>query len=834
MVDFRIDVIVNPTGAIRGARQVEGHLRRVETSADRLRRTLFRAFAFAGVTAGIRQLVELSDTFTSIQNRIKIVTEGQGELALVTERLFAISNGTRTSFQATAEIYSRTALAARDLGLAQSEVLNFTESVNQAVILSGASVQESVNGLIQLSQGLASGALRGDELRSVLEQIPVVADVIAKSLGITRGELRALGAQGKITAQVVTQAFREAREELAERFAEITPTIGQAFVVLRNNFIGLLGEFQANTGLAGSFADVVFLAAQNLETLARVALAAGIALSVDFARRGVVVATRAVVALGAAILTNPIGALATALVLAGSAAVAFSDQITIGGDSTATLADLARAAVPEFAALGNEILNFTKIVATAFANEFLPDIEFSLSGLVRSAARNIDITVKLLSNLPAATRVALRNLPAFLELAFVGAFNFVLLRLEQFANQFIEGINFIREKFGGEALDLLTIDRVEVSNEARETGRAVARALIEGLDEEGPVTSFVNRIFDRTELEAEARELTDIVKRIGRLRAEAALDDTGTDATATQQSLQLQKFIQGLKDQNILLKINNSEREVREALIKATAAANRPLLDGEEKLITSLVEQNRVLEVQNSILDEIRGPQEEFNERQAVLVALFDSGTISADEFNRSLRDLNLNLLDTSTSVSDGFARGFLRAQADIEDFASTSESLIVDAFSNAEDALVKFVQTGKLSFNELFADISEGLIRLGIQQAFAAAFGAGGGGLNIGGLITSGITGFQHGGEFQVSRQNSAGTLPGVDNRLVVFAARDNEHVQVTPAGQKPQAQQRPINLNVNVTMSPGSNPDDVRMAVGRGAAIAARQLQIQSQRNN
>ena len=185
MATFPIDVVVNPGPAQRGARKVEQTLGRVERSAGNMGDAINRALGFLGVAGGIagitqatRGLVELVDTFTNVQNRLRTVTNGTAELAEATDQLFAIAQRTRSSFETTAELYARVGLASRELGISQQQTLEFTESLNQAVILSGASATEAQAGLIQLSQGLASGALRGDELRSVLEQLPVVSDVI--------------------------------------------------------------------------------------------------------------------------------------------------------------------------------------------------------------------------------------------------------------------------------------------------------------------------------------------------------------------------------------------------------------------------------------------------------------------------------------------------------------------------------------------------------------------------------------------------------------------------------------------------------------------------------
>lgn len=232
---------------------------------------LRKALGALGAALAIRQVIGLADAYTDLQNRLKLVTNGADQLASVTNELFAISERTRSSFGATGEMYARVALAAQDLGRSQAEILQFTESLNQAITLSGASAAEAQAGMIQLSQGLASGALRGDELRSVLEQLPAVADVIADSMGITRGELRNMGQEGKITAEIVLDAFKGAREELAEKFAKTVPTVGQSIVVLKNSFLGLVGGVSsasgATSGLAQAILDVAKLVPKLQEPL---------------------------------------------------------------------------------------------------------------------------------------------------------------------------------------------------------------------------------------------------------------------------------------------------------------------------------------------------------------------------------------------------------------------------------------------------------------------------------------------------------------------------------------------------------------------------------------
>lgn len=273
MATETIDIIVRENGA----RVVKRNLEEIGAVAERsvrglrlLQNALF-VLGGAGLLAGLTRML---DTLTNFENRLVLVTKSTNELNAVQEELFNISNRTRSNFESTAEIYTRVALAVRELGLSQRDTLNFTETLNQATILSGAGAREASAALIQLSQGLASGRLNGDELRSVLEQLPFVADIIAKQLGVTRGQLRKLGADGKITTDIIIEAFRNAREEIAGKFAQTVPTVGQAFGVLRTEALRVLDAFDDSTGASATVARAIIALANSLNVLVGAVIAA--------------------------------------------------------------------------------------------------------------------------------------------------------------------------------------------------------------------------------------------------------------------------------------------------------------------------------------------------------------------------------------------------------------------------------------------------------------------------------------------------------------------------------------------------------------------------------
>lgn len=344
MATERIDIVISE----RGSRVVR---RNVEDIGDSGRRAaggldyLKRALAGLGLAFGAREIIQTIDAYTNLQNRLRSTGLEGKNLTGVYQALLKVANETRSSVEGSVELYSRLALSSKELGVSQQQLITFTKSLNQAIILSGASATEAQAGLIQLSQGMASGTLRGDELRSVLEQLPAVADVIAKKLGVTRGELRKMGEDGKITAKTIVDAFEASREELEERFGKTIPTIGQAFTTLKNNWVDLLGTFAETSGITAMVSKAIMLVAENLDTVVKslIAVTAGFVIVGGSVKiwNAVTIAVRA---LNAAIAANPLGAFLIVLTSVITALVLFRDQIKLGTDDTTTLGDLMRAA----------------------------------------------------------------------------------------------------------------------------------------------------------------------------------------------------------------------------------------------------------------------------------------------------------------------------------------------------------------------------------------------------------------------------------------------------------------------------------------------------------
>ena len=158
-------------------------------------------------------------------------------------------------------------------------MLRVTELTNKAIQIGGSCAQEAAAGVIQFAQALASGRLQGDELRSILENMPVLAKAISDGLGVTIGDLREMGAQGELTARKIVEALLSQGAALDASFSKVNLTVGQAMTVLNNQIITYIGEADKASGISTSLAQAILVVADNLDTVADALGVVGVALA---------------------------------------------------------------------------------------------------------------------------------------------------------------------------------------------------------------------------------------------------------------------------------------------------------------------------------------------------------------------------------------------------------------------------------------------------------------------------------------------------------------------------------------------------------------------------
>jgi tape measure domain-containing protein len=234
--------------AIARLDKLENQGKKTEKATNRMSRAfggLQTAIGALGVGLLVKKTIDLVNTYKGLENRLKLVTTSAENLANIQDRLFQIAQDTRGPLEGTVDLYTRLARSTQALGLSQNELLGVTETINKAMTISGASAQEASAALLQLGQGLASGTLRGDELNSVLEQGPRLAQALADGLGITVGQLRAMGAQGEITAEKVIGALQSQAKAIDTEFGRTEQTVDQAFQAMENVALKTFGSLDA-------------------------------------------------------------------------------------------------------------------------------------------------------------------------------------------------------------------------------------------------------------------------------------------------------------------------------------------------------------------------------------------------------------------------------------------------------------------------------------------------------------------------------------------------------------------------------------------------------------
>lgn len=240
-----------------------GRVQRFIRSLLTLRATIVTVIA----VIGIRRVTQYADAYIQLENRLRLVTETQQEVNNAIQETFEIAQRVRLPLATVGDLYFRIARSSRELARDQPRVLRLTESIAQAIQLSGVSPDSANNALVQFSQGLASGNLGGDELRSVLEQTPRLGFAIAEGLGISFGELRERGARRELTTNAILGAIQRQQEVLAQEFSVLTPTIEQSTVVLNNAVGRLIGRTGQQGGITGFIAETIIDASKSIDRL---------------------------------------------------------------------------------------------------------------------------------------------------------------------------------------------------------------------------------------------------------------------------------------------------------------------------------------------------------------------------------------------------------------------------------------------------------------------------------------------------------------------------------------------------------------------------------------
>ncbi|MBG3020356.1 tape measure protein [Proteus mirabilis] len=268
-------------------RQLEQRLNRMDSSFNRTsqsvnntERSMLSLSKVATSLAGYlsaSMVASYSEAWTELNNKLSNSIRASESLVDVTQRIFDISQTTRSSLDATATLYARLERGTREYNTSAEDLAKLTTIINQGFIVSGATATEAENAIIQLSQGIASGVLRGEEFNSVAEQGSRLMVALADSLGVSIGQLRKMAAEGKLTTDVVVKGLLSQGDAIGKEFAKTTRTMSQAFQEAGNNLTKFLGENTTIKSTVSAFSDAVITVSKNLDVMTDVlTFAAGV------------------------------------------------------------------------------------------------------------------------------------------------------------------------------------------------------------------------------------------------------------------------------------------------------------------------------------------------------------------------------------------------------------------------------------------------------------------------------------------------------------------------------------------------------------------------------
>jgi tape measure domain-containing protein len=224
-----------------------------------------------GVAGALTALVRAGDAFTTSMSRLRQATGSVQAASEVYEALYRNALQTGVSVNDSVDAFQRFSIAARAIGATREQVTQLVAGLQRVAIVSGSSTQEIGSAALQLSQALASGVLQGDELRSILEAMPLLAEGLARELGVNIGQLRQMGSEGQLTADRVFPALLRATQEIGREFERAPLTVERAFGSLSAAAGRFLAQLNEAIGLSGALARGLAGAAAALDGARRAA-----------------------------------------------------------------------------------------------------------------------------------------------------------------------------------------------------------------------------------------------------------------------------------------------------------------------------------------------------------------------------------------------------------------------------------------------------------------------------------------------------------------------------------------------------------------------------------
>lgn len=264
-----------------GFTRTRAGLTSISEQLSRTRQELIGFFSVQYAAGMVGDLITVADNMARVDASLRMATDSQSAYTSASAELFNIAQQNQAPLAETVTLFSRLAPAIKEAGGNQAQALGITQAFSDALKVGNATTAESASAMMQFSQAMASGVLRGDEFNSINEALPRIMRALADGLGVPTGALRTMAEQGQLTSDVIGNALMSQMVDLREEAAAMPKTIGGAMTEIRNEFARTISEFDRSTGTSSTMASLLSNIAHNMDDVA----AAGILLSGVFAGR---------------------------------------------------------------------------------------------------------------------------------------------------------------------------------------------------------------------------------------------------------------------------------------------------------------------------------------------------------------------------------------------------------------------------------------------------------------------------------------------------------------------------------------------------------------------
>jgi lambda family phage tail tape measure protein len=740
------DIIINTN-------QAQQSINRLNTSLQQLDRAsvgIGRAFNAMVTAASISSIAKLSDTVTSMNNRLRVTAKDQEDVNRQFSALAAIANVTRTPLEGIAAVYSKMMMSSETLGINQKQAAQYTTTLAQALKLTGSTTAETNSVLLQFSQGLSAGRFQGDELRAILEGNIIIVQALAKELKVSTQEIKHMGSEGKITAQVMLSALKNSAGEIAAAFAKMNPTISEAMTIMGTQSKVAFNEFEKNTQTGQNTAKAIESIAYSLEAMTK-HIDTAIAVLGPFIKILGVLATFTIVGKlfqGFGLILGGLGTAIEAITLGfgrfGSIikdwAIAMRNAITGGHSLRTVFTGLAGGVEIAFKSLGPFITAIAQVAAAIFAYFKMDSISEWFSSF---SDANSEASKSLEESRKKQAEATIKGLDDTKKIA-------------QAKEEEDKKRKKVEEQISRETAAL---------NKLIAAYKDATQASMIKYQVDTDAIALSEK--DRLSLEMTTDAFANYKSKIDELNADiAAKQATGSEADLAM----IPKLQQGIND---VTAAYNTQQDAIKGLTEARAKANeqhqlelyniKSQIDQENKLQAIKDNINKVgkTEIEKQYYDieaaakasakaEVEAEAARRNIKvsdmpAADVAAYYATATKGTSELQAStskLRDLN-------REFSTGWKNAMNSYVDDATNAAKQAENIFSKTMSGMEDMIVNFAKTGKLEWKSFVASMLEELLRSQIKQQIASIFGLGTGATSAsgggGGLL--GLLGFANGG---------------------------------------------------------------------------------------